>query len=95
MMPEATVATVIWAVGSLASMSAAPATNTDAPPPKPFSSATICGIAVISILRASVAPIPPPMTTPARITTNPCMPAPKTSRLTSVATTASSMPVAP
>ena len=47
MIPQATVATVIWVVGSVASKSAAPATKTEAPPPNPFNSATICGIAVI------------------------------------------------
>jgi hypothetical protein len=44
-----------------------PATSADAPPPKPFSSATICGMAVILTVRAMVKPMVAPITMPARI----------------------------
>ncbi len=69
MRPESTVATVSCMVGAsmpgrTASWSAAPATSTDAPPPKPLSSATICGMAVICTIRASMAPSTPPTTMP-------------------------------
>ena len=93
--PDATVATVIWADGSTALTSTAPATRADAPPPKAFRSATISGIAVIAMRSASVAPMPAPSTTPARITAYACGPAPKICRSTRVATTARSIPVAP
>ena len=66
------------------------ATRTDAPPPKPFSSATICGIAVILTARAEITPITPPTSTPTRIAENPTI-----SRSSSVARTAMSIPVAP
>ena len=95
MRPEATVATVVWADGSVALTSTAPATRAEAPPPKAFSSATISGIAVIAMRRASVAPMAPPRATPARIMASPWGPAPKTCRSRSVATTASSIPAAP
>jgi len=46
-------------------MKAAPATSTEAPPPKPLNSATISGMAVICTRRATIAPISPPSATPA------------------------------
>ena len=49
------------------SNNAAPATRTEAKPPKPLNNATSCGISVILILTAKTAPIPPPTTIPARI----------------------------
>ena len=52
-------------------------------------------MAVIWILRASVAPIADPTATPPTISPSPCRSAPKTCRSASVATTATSMPVAP
>ena len=71
MIPEAAVATVNWLssgpVFIPAMAKAAAATRTDAPPPKPFNSATICGMAVIWILRARTAPIAAPMINPATI----------------------------
>ena len=68
MMPEAAVATSTTSVGSTArSASAAPATSTEAAPPNPLSSATICGIAVIWIRVASSTPITAPISTAARI----------------------------
>ena len=46
----------------------APPTSSDAPPPRPLSSATIWGIAVIFTARASQRPSPEPTTSPATIT---------------------------
>ncbi len=43
----------------------APPTRSDAPPPKPFNSATICGIAVIFTVRAIQMPSAVPTTMPA------------------------------
>ncbi len=72
MMPDATIAVVICrsvtGPALLASISAAPATRTDAPPPNPLSRPTICGIAVIAILNAMTAPATDPTANPARMT---------------------------
>ncbi len=46
----------------------APPTVSDAPPPNPLRSATICGIAVIFTVRAMYNPIAEPTTSPATIT---------------------------
>ena len=59
MSPDRTVGIVIWSVGSVASVRTAPATSTDAPPPKPLKIATISGIEVILTFKAKVAPIAP------------------------------------
>jgi hypothetical protein len=69
MSPEMPVATSSVVVGAcpVTSASAAPATSAEAPPPKPLSSATICGIAVIWIFRAPTAPIVPPTSMAAAI----------------------------
>ena len=47
---------------AVAFQSSAPATSVEAAPPKPFKSATICGMPVIGYLTAIVAPMPPPIT---------------------------------
>ncbi len=47
--------------------SSALATSCEAPPPKPFRTATISGIDVMATLRAMIAPMPPPRTTPTRM----------------------------
>ena len=65
------------------------ATRAEAAPPNPFSSATICGIAVISTVRARNTPMPAPSTRPTRIQLKLTI-----SQLSSVATTATSMPIA-
>ena len=55
--------------GPLVGQAAPPtATRVEAPPPKPLSSATIWGIAVISMRSARKAPMAEPTTMPARIT---------------------------
>ena len=46
----------------------APPTSSEAPPPNPFRSATICGIAVIFTARAIQRPSADPTTSPAAIT---------------------------
>ena len=76
-MPEATVATVVWAVGSPPSASTAPAIRAEAAPPKAFRRATISGIAVIWIFNASIAPMVEPRMIPARMTVMLEIPAPK------------------
>ena len=50
-----------------AAITAAPATSTEAPPPKPFSRPTISGIEVILILSAATTPITVPIPTPMAI----------------------------
>ena len=69
---------------------AADATNADAPPPNPLKAATSWGIAVIRTLTAQITPIAAPMASPIAIKSKLtiCL-------STSVATIASSMPVAP
>ena len=92
--PDAAVATVNCAAGAacdrLLSARAAPATSTEATPPKPLNSATSCGIAVISMRTASTPPTRAPATTPARISSKL-----RIWRLSSVAITASNMAQAP
>ena len=63
------------------------ATSTDAPPPNPFKSATICGMAVIWIVLARTAPTAAPMTSPIMIAEKPIM-----RWFSNVTTIASSMP---
>jgi hypothetical protein len=66
----------------------APATSVEANPPKPLNSATSCGMAVIWIRTARVAPITPPITIPRAIS-------PSESTSVSVTSTAINMPAAP
>ncbi len=74
-MPEATVAIFICISASLpppdrldmAAIKAAPATITDAPPPKPLKSPTISGIEVIATFIAATAPITDPIAIPIMI----------------------------
>jgi len=95
MRPEAAVATVSCSVVVVASVRAAPATRTEARPPNPLSSATICGIAVICTFSASTAPMALPTARPAAMKARPCRPAATMCRSKSVATMATSMPTAP
>jgi len=94
MIPDAATATEKVAEGGspapTVSRRLAPATRTDAPPPKPLKRATICGIPVIGTLTAKRAPIAEPASIPARIT-----PKPTICRSTSVTATAISIPSAP
>jgi hypothetical protein len=64
-----------------------------APPPTPLNNATICGIAVIRTRSAAGMPIAVPMTTPSRISHGVEDPD-RTCGVSSVATTAMTMPVA-
>jgi hypothetical protein len=72
------------------SWNTAPATNTEATPPKPLYRATSWGMPVIWIMMAAAAPMPPPMTTPAMI-----QPQPRMFWSMSVTTMATNMPSAP
>ena len=67
----AALAPYIWTGGTPVSISGAStavaATSADAAPPNPLNAATSCGIAVIGTLSAKTAPIKPPMTIPAKI----------------------------
>ena len=71
MRPLRTVARAIWSWGASLTRSgttrAPPATRTEAPPPKPFRSATISGIEVILTRAAMMAPMEPPTSMPAKI----------------------------
>ena len=72
-----------------ASSSSAPATSAEAAPPKPFSSATISGMAVICTRVAASTPMDAPIIAPAKIHSQR-----STSCAASVAATATSMPSA-
>ncbi len=79
-------------------MRSAAATSTEAPPPKPFRSATICGMAVMRTFSASTAPMAPPTAIPASTTPNAVKkprPAPSSNTSGSVSRIAKSMPRAP
>jgi hypothetical protein len=74
MMPDAAAAAVSCAsgtpscaLGSALSTTLAPATSADAAPPNPFSTATICGMAVIGTRNAITDPTNAPTTTPSNI----------------------------
>ena len=88
--PEAAVDTANWFEGALCSTSAAPATSTEAPPPRPLNTATSSGIEVIGIFSASTAPINAPIIAPIKMYSTG-----RICSLSRVATTAENIPRAP